>query len=525
MRGFVFAVLMAAGSVATAADLHVPAAFPSIQAAVDAASDGDRILIAPGTYAERIDSTNTSFELIGADGPDTTILDARGAPGQGPALDLRGIGVHLIKGLTIRGDQGRDPAFNPYGAGIYKLGGSMTIDDCVIEECTFSDVILPGTERGTGAYFDSVDTLIITDTVFRNNTHPRGTGGGLYASAGTIELIGCRFENNTASIGGAAWITGIDLIRDCVFIGNHANDIGGALRCDVTLLQDSVFDSNTSGAEGGAIAGGLDQALNCVFSNNTARDRGGAIFNTSSAEPVRIDSSLFFNNSAASGSGIDSLNAIEVYNSILWNNGPSKLAAPGPIDVRWCIVEGGYPGDGNFHADPMFVDPIGGDFNLMTGSPAIDAGNNGLLLRDLEDLNNNGIISDGYPFDMVGNPRHTQDLFVPDTGVPDQLSFPLDLGPLERVIDAPTDGTADCNANFINDLVDIVNGTSADCNDNLIPDSCEISADPGLDANGDGVLDACEDPCLADVALPEGVLNIDDVLVFLNAFASGCGTP
>lgn len=503
-----------------AADVHVPGDFATIQAAVNAANDGDSILVAPGTYAERVTAPlNISIEIIGVDGPSVTILDARGAPGQGSALKLIG-GDDLVKGLTIRGDEGEVSGLNVSGAGIFKSSGSMTIEDCVIEECVLTNSPIIEITEGAGARLTSLSTLVIRDTVFRNNG-PSFKGGAISAFASTTELIGCRFENNSATSGGAVWYAMINMIQSCDFVGNHATDSGGALfGSDIALIQDSVLDSNTSDGGNGAINGSLSQIFNCVFSNNIANGEGGAIGQGLSPDACRVDSSLFYNNSAASGSCIDSRTPIEINNSILWNNDPSTINADGAIVVRYSIVEGGFPGDGNFDADPMFVDPINGDFNLATGSPAIDAGNNALLPRDLDDLNNNGIITDGYPFDMVGNPRHTQDLFVPDTGVADMLSFPLDLGPLERVLSAPTDGFADCNGNFINDLLDILGDAETDLNENLIPDSCDIASGVLTDEDGNGIPDEYE-TCTADLN-GDGVLNFFDVSVFLSAYQAGC---
>ena len=64
------------------------------------------------------------------------------------------------------------------------------------------------------------------------------------------------------------------------------------------------------------------------------------------------------------------------HNCIVWNNLPSHNDQQifEPISVNYCIVQGGYAGTGNLSADPLFVDPVNGDFHLRTNSPAIDAG-------------------------------------------------------------------------------------------------------------------------------------------------------
>ena len=68
-------------------------------------------------------------------------------------------------------------------------------------------------------------------------------------------------------------------------------------------------------------------------------------------------------------------------------------------------VQGGFPGEGNIAADPNFLTPgywsnpadpaatwIGGDYHLRKGSPCIDAGDPGFVLKQ-------------SPVDMDGQPR------------------------------------------------------------------------------------------------------------------------
>lgn len=53
---------------AAAADLHIPADFASLQAAVDAASDGDSLFVATGTYIEQVMVNDKALNFIGEDG-------------------------------------------------------------------------------------------------------------------------------------------------------------------------------------------------------------------------------------------------------------------------------------------------------------------------------------------------------------------------------------------------------------------------------------------------------------------------
>src|SRR5262245_786721 len=77
-------VLLAVGPLpgAIAAEMHVPSDYPTIQAAVDAALDGDTIRIAPGDYYEQI--------LI----VDKTNLTLAGEPGEPASV------VHAFAGMT-----------------------------------------------------------------------------------------------------------------------------------------------------------------------------------------------------------------------------------------------------------------------------------------------------------------------------------------------------------------------------------------------------------------------------------------
>ena len=62
-------------SIAHAAIINVPADQPTIQAGINAASNGDSVLVAPGTYTENINFMGKAITVTSSAGAETTIID------------------------------------------------------------------------------------------------------------------------------------------------------------------------------------------------------------------------------------------------------------------------------------------------------------------------------------------------------------------------------------------------------------------------------------------------------------------
>ena len=64
-----------------------------------------------------------------------------------------------------------------------------------------------------------------------------------------------------------------------------------------------------------------------------------------------------------------------VTNCIVWGNTPDEIRVEGGSPAfTFCNVQGGFGGEGNIDADPLFVG--GDDYHLTAGSPCIDVGSN-----------------------------------------------------------------------------------------------------------------------------------------------------
>jgi regulator of RNase E activity RraA len=61
--------------VAFATTINVPADYATIQVAIDAANNGDTVLVAPGTYVENIEFYGKAITVSSAEGPEVTVID------------------------------------------------------------------------------------------------------------------------------------------------------------------------------------------------------------------------------------------------------------------------------------------------------------------------------------------------------------------------------------------------------------------------------------------------------------------
>lgn len=151
--------LLALALPASAATLPVPAQFTTIQAAINAAVNGDTVLIADGTYTGPgnvdLDFGGRNINVTSQNGPTKTIIDCGGSAG----TNHRGFYLHsgetnaVISGLTIQNGYGGPPSGYDAGGGICNIGSGLTIQNCVLR----SNVAGQG-----GAFYNSVYSSVVS---------------------------------------------------------------------------------------------------------------------------------------------------------------------------------------------------------------------------------------------------------------------------------------------------------------------------------------------------------------------------
>lgn len=205
-------MLVVHASTALAADRVVPSAtYRTIQSAISAAEPGDRILVGPGIYNERLDFERKQLTLQSQRGSFLTVLDPQGGGGhlvacdgtpQGTIIDGFTFRLATISAVAIVGNGHasiRNCRFasnsSDYGGAIRVVGGSsLEATNC---EFTFNTA-----SRG-GAIASFQSSISLTACVFQNNAVTNGDGGGAIRVDGTTDplsprISNCRFLSNRA---------------------------------------------------------------------------------------------------------------------------------------------------------------------------------------------------------------------------------------------------------------------------------------------------------------------------------------
>ena len=177
-------------SAAHATQILVPSEQPTIQAGVNAASAGDTVLLAPGTYVGdgnwNIDIVTAGIVLGSEDGAAATVIDCQG---QGPAIRVSAMGdtSTVIYGLTFTG-----------GVGNYEYAGAVYL----LRPAALRDCVFVGNQGQNGGALKlwNGGTFVVDRCVFGDNS---GTnrGGAIYCDGGgDVAISGLGWLENDRAV-------------------------------------------------------------------------------------------------------------------------------------------------------------------------------------------------------------------------------------------------------------------------------------------------------------------------------------
>jgi hypothetical protein len=523
IRSSAAALTLAVASQALAQSvLHVPSQFPTIQAAVNAAQNGDTVLVADGVWAGF--HTNKSITVRSENGPASCLID-RPDPSEssfvrasGDNMQIRGFTVRpagrtVIAPVVLTGDDLvlAEMVFERfrtgiYGAAVYLAGNNFLIVDSQVRENSSGDWgYFPAFGAGIAVYGSgTLLRCIIEENRTVNgqgdpaaSVHEAGSAPGLIIGGGTVSVVSSIIRNNRCGSGGG--------VIYCLGPGADGTDggHGGGIyiqNADVTFINTLIAGNSAGGGANGTSCNGQPPV---VHGGNGGNGGGVLAYN---ATLTFINCTIVGN--AAGPAGMGSLgpavngrgggifaasSTVRLHNTILWGNtAPAVDPFTAQVDstsqpemARACIQ--GLPGTfdplGNFGLDPLFVQPTGAtrDYRLRPNSPCIDAGDNTRLPA-------------GITADLAGAPRFHDD--------PQSINIGFGPAPIVDVGAYEFQG-ASCYANCDSSTTaPVLNVEDFTCFINRF-----ASGDPRAN-------------CDESVIPP--ILNVEDFTCFINRFAAGC---
>jgi len=326
-------------------DDDAPANFTTIQAAIDAASDGDTIIVRDGYYTgpgnRDIDFKGKAVHLKSENGPENCIIDAQGSEGE------------------------RHPGF------IFQSG---EVEDSILEGFTVKHGYA---YSGGGVYCKNSSPTITKNTIIDNTA--TNEGGGIYCYESSPTITSNIIANNKARQGG----------------GIHCKN------SSPTITKNTIAANTTSGDGGGIYCYSSSPTItNNTITDNTTSNCGGGMFCLVSS-PTMTNNTIIGNRVTGAGGGIFSYgSSLAITNNILTGNVGSsapQISAHGPVlTVIYSNVAGGrwaaYVGEGctltwgpgNIDADPLFADADNGDYHLKSEygrwDPKANGGNGGWVV-------------------------------------------------------------------------------------------------------------------------------------------------
>jgi parallel beta-helix repeat protein len=359
MRCAIYAfIIVTIPTIAIADTIVVPDDQPTIQAGIDAAVDGEMVLVKPDTYVENIDFLGKAITVKSKKGPKITVID------------------------------GSLPANPDFGSVAHFQSGEST--DSVLEGFTLtngSGYTNDGINFSGGGVLCNYSSPTIRSNIIVEN-HVTHAGGG----------IACRHSSSP-------------IIINNLLLHNTAQNQGGAIQCwdsSHPIILNNILFSNSAVEKGGGLYCRYNSEpiiMNCTINNNYSA-LGGGISCAFAAHP-NINNTILWNDHSPSGKEIHLSNDVKP-SCLTIDFSDVQGGLMSVVVESWCRLVWG---KNMIDADPLFINPDNGDFHLTYPSPCKDTGDNSAV-TELEDFEGDPRIAYGT-VDMGADEFHTHLYYVP----------------------------------------------------------------------------------------------------------------
>src|SRR6266478_5260085 len=142
----------------------VPGNYPTIQSAINAANNGDTVLVSAGTYVENINFIGKAITVTSSDGPATTIIDGN-HNGTVVTFNHSETAASVLSGFTVR---------NGFQSGGF--GGGICVSSAP-PPISSNRITGNHAATGIGIFVNGGSSLIKNNTISNNDQTGAGSGG------------------------------------------------------------------------------------------------------------------------------------------------------------------------------------------------------------------------------------------------------------------------------------------------------------------------------------------------------------
>jgi len=350
----IIAVLIFISQILYAGTIKIPNDQPTIQVGIVSSSNGDTILVSPGTYYENINFNGKNIVLgsLFLTTGDTsyisqTIIDGNQQGcvvvfenGEDSTAELTGFTIKngiaptesifaggitctnnsnpILTNLIVKENESLGNHWR-FGGGIAILKSKIKLNNCLITR--------NHSGRGGGIYIENSTVEITNSTIRENVTKRNGMGGGIYADSSNIVILNSGISFNEALYMGSS--------------GPMCQGGGLYFKESYVLIEDCEITNNLSETDGGGISVKLTELkmVGCLIANNRAskdlfRTYGGGIdvLYTDDTKKIYLEDVVVQNNYAyESGGGIAyyPMNPTEAFKNVTIKNNSSSAYGGG----------------------------------------------------------------------------------------------------------------------------------------------------------------------------------------------------